>query len=641
MTMLDRMRRHKGWLKWSLAIVVLAFILLYIPSFLGDRSQFSSSEVVAKIEGHEITAGEFRKAYQAQLQAYRGAYGGKISEQMLRQLGIDQQILQQLVGERAALAEARRRGITVTNDEVAQRILTLPAFQENGRFIGEARYRLILSMQQPPLTPEEFEDQVRKSLVIGKLRSALTDWVTVSDADVQAEYNRRNGKVKLEVVPIVADKFRNQVQVSDAEVAAHFDAHKADYKVGEKRRARYLLVDVDAMRSRVVVTPREIERFYNENIDMYSTPEQVRASHILLKAGEGKDEAAVKAKAEEVLKEAKAPGADFAALAKKYSGDEATAKNGGDLDYFSRGRMVPEFDQVAFSLEPGQISDLVKTEYGYHIIKVTDKKPATTKTLDEVRPQIADQLTWERAQTKASQLADTLEKEIRKPADLDKAARDNSLKVQESGYVTRDEPVMAIGASPEISAEIFGLADGQVSGALRTQRGYAFVTVNGKQAPHVPTLDEVRVKVRDDLSRQKAFDIAQQKASQVAAEVTSGADMQKAAKSAGLEAKTTELIPRESPIPDVGISPQVDAVAFSLPQGVVSQPIRTDNAIVVVRVVDKKEPTPAEYAADKEKTRDDLVNERRNRFFNAYMVKAEQSMSITVNREALQRVLGG
>jgi peptidyl-prolyl cis-trans isomerase D len=641
MTMLDRMRRHKGWLKWSLAIVVLAFILLYIPSFLGNRSQFSSSEVVAKVEGHEITAGEFRKAYQAQLRAYRGAYGGKISEQILKQLGIDQQILQQLVDERAALAEARRRGITVTDDEVAQRILTLPAFQENGRFIGEARYRQILGMQQPPLTPEEFEDQVRKSFVIGKLRSALTDWVTVSDADVQAEYNRRNGKVKLEVVPILADKFRNQVQASDAEVAAYFDAHKADYKVGEKRRARYLLVDVDAMRSRVVVTPREIERFYNENIEMYSTPEQVRASHILLKAGEGKDEAAVKAKAEEVLKEAKAPGADFAALAKKYSGDEATAKNGGDLDYFSRGRMVPEFDQVAFSLEPGQISDLVKTEYGYHIIKVTDKKPATTKTPDEVRPQIVDQLTWERAQTKASQLADTLEKEIRKPADLDKAARDNGLKVQESGYVTRDEPIMAIGASPEISAEIFSLADGQVSGALRTQRGYAFVTVTGKQAPHAPTLDEVRDKVRDDLSRQKAFDIAQQKASQVAAEVKSGADMQKAAKSAGLEAKTTELIPRESPIPDVGISPQVDAVAFSLPQGVVSQPIRTDNAIVVVRVVDKKEPTPAEYAADKEKTRDDLVNERRNRFFSAYMVKAQQSMNITVNREALQRVLGG
>jgi len=640
MTMLDRMRRHKGWLKWSLAIVVLAFILLYIPSFLGNGSDGGSSDVIAKVEGSTITAEEFRRTYQAQLQAYRGAYGGNISEQMLKQLGIDQQILQQMVDERAAMAEAARRGITVTDDEVRQRILALPAFQENGQFIGEARYRQILGMQRPPLTTDEFEDQVRKALLSDKLRSAVTDWVTVSDADVQADYSRRNEKVKLEVVPILVDKFRNQVQVSDAEVASYFDAHKADYKVGEKRKVRYAVVDVDAMRPRVSVTQREIERFFNENIDTYSTPEQVRASHILLKTGEGKDDAAVKAKAEEVLKEAKAPGADFAALAKKYSEDETSAKNGGDLDYFSRGRMLPEFDQVAFTLEPGQISDLLKTQYGYHIIKVTDKKAATTKTLDEVKAQITDQLMWDKARSKATELADAMEKQIRKPSDLDKVAAENGLKVQESGYVTRDEPIMAIGATPEVSAEIFGLQDGQVSGALQTQRGYVFVTVAGKEAPHVPKLDEVRDKVRDDLIRQKAFEIAQQKAALVIAGAKGG-DLQKAAKDAGLEAKTTEMIARDQPIPDVGVSPQVDAVAFALPLGTVSEPIKTDNALVVVRVTDKKNPTPAEYAADREKTRDDLLNERRNRFFSAYMVKAKQAMNISVNREVLQRVLGG
>ncbi len=637
MTMLDRMRRHKGWLKWSLAIVVLAFILLYIPSFLGNRTDVTSNDVIARVEGNDITAGEFRQTYQAQLQMYQGAYGGKISTQMLKQMGIDQQILQQMLDERAALAEARRRGITATDDEVRQRILTLPAFQENGQFIGEARYRQILGLQRPPLTTDEFEEQIRKSLVIDKLRSAVTDWVTVNDADVQAEFARRNEKVKLEVVPILADKFRNEVQVGDAEVASYFDAHKAEYRVGEKRKVRFLLVDVQAMRSRVTVSPREVERTYNDNIEMYSTPEQVRASHILLKT-DGKDDEAVKAKAEEILKQAKS-GADFAELAKKYSQDEASAKNGGDLDYFSRGRMVPEFDQVAFSLEPGQISDLVKTQYGYHIIKVTDKKPASTKSLDEVRQQIIDQMTWERAQSKASELSDTLEKAIRKPADMDKAARDNGLKVQESGYVTRDEPIMALGASPDVTAEVFALQDGAVSSAIRTQRGYAFVTVVGKQAPHVPKLEEVRDKVRDDLIKQKAFQLASQKAAQVAAEAQAG-DMQKAAKAAGVEVKTTELIARDAPIPDIGVSPQVDAVAFSLPAGAVSQPIKTDNAMAVVKVLEKKEPTPSEFAADRDKTRDELLNERRNRFFSAYMLKAKQAMNITVNRQAIQQLLG-
>ncbi len=222
---------------------------------------------------------------------------------------------------------------------------------------------------------------------------------------------------------------------------------------------------------------------------------------------------------------------------------------------------------------------------------------------------------------------------------MDKAARENGLRVQESGYVTKDEPIMALGASPEVTAEVFSLKDGAVSGAIRTQRGYAVLTVVGKEPPHVPKLDEVRDKVRDDLTKQKAFQLAEQKAAQVAAEAKAG-DVQKAAKDAGLEVKTTELIAREAPIPDVGVSPQVDNVAFALPAGAVSDPIKTDNAMVVVKVLEKKEPTAAEFAADREKTRDELLNERRNRFFSAYMVKAKQAMNINVNRETLRQLLG-
>src|SRR5205823_9773265 len=185
-------------------------------------------------------------------------------------------------------------------------------------------------------------------------------------------YRRRNDKVKLSVVSFAADKFRGQVNATDQDVAAYFDGHKNDFKIPEKRKIRYLLIDVDAMRAKVIVPPADVERAYNDNLEQYSTPEQVRASHILLKT-EGKDDAAVKAKAEDILKQAKS-GADFGELAKKYSEDDSNAKNGGDLDFFGKGRMVPEFDRVAFAMEPGQISDLVKTEYGYHIIKLTDKK---------------------------------------------------------------------------------------------------------------------------------------------------------------------------------------------------------------------------------------------------------------------------
>ena len=207
--------------------------------------------------------------------------------------------------------------------------------------------------------------------------------------------------------------------------------------------------------------PADIERAYNDNIEQYSTPEQVRASHILLKT-EGKDDAAVKAKAEDLLKQAKA-GADFAELAKKYSEDEASAKNGGDLDYFGRGRMVPEFDAVAFTLQPGQISDLVKTQFGYHIIKLTDKKPGTTRTLAEVRQQLTDQLAVRARAGAGRRPRRDLEKQISKPADLDKVAKAQGLTVQESGFFARDEPILGLGPSPEAAARAFEMKIGDVS----------------------------------------------------------------------------------------------------------------------------------------------------------------------------------
>jgi len=639
MTMLDRMRRHRNWLKWSLGLVCLAFVIFYIPDFLrGTGADAASGDTVARVGGHDITAGEFRRTYQAQLQAYRSAYGGQMNDQLLKQLGIEQQILQQMVDERAALAEADRVGITVSDEEVRQRIFSMPAFQENGAFIGEARYNQLLRMQRPPMSAQEFEDSVRRGLTVEKLRAALTDWLSVADNELEQEYRRRNDKVKLAVVSFTADSFRPQVSASDADVASYFEAHKADFKIPEKRKIRYLLIDIDGIRAKTVVPPADVERTYNNSIEQYTTPEQVRASHILLKT-EGKDDAAVKAKAEEVLKQAKA-GADFAELAKKYSEDEQSAKNGGDLDYFGRGRMVPEFDQAVFAMQPNQTSDLVKTQYGYHIIKLVDKKVATTKPLAEVRQQITDQLGYERAQAQATDLAQKLEKQISRPGDLDSVAKANKLAVQESGFFARDEPILGLGPAPEATNKAFEMKPGEVSGALRASRGFVIETLVSKQDPYVPKLDEVKERVRDEVIKQKARDASKQKAAEIAAKLKAAPDFEKAAKAAGLEAKTTELISRDSPIPDLGVAPAVEEAAFKMPVGGVSEAIATDNGTAVIKVIEKKEVTPDEWKTAKERFREELLSDRRNRFFGSYMMKAKKGMKIDVNRETLQRVIG-
>ena len=638
MTMLDRMRRHMDWLKWSLGLVVVAFVLFYIPDFLkGSGADAASGDTIATVQGREITTGEFRRTYQAQLQAYRSAYGGNMSDQLLKQLGVEQQILQQMVDERAALAEADRLGVSASDEEVRQRIFSTPAFQENGAFIGEQRYQQLLRMQRPPLVPSDFEESVRRQIIVDKLRASLTDWLSVPDKELEQEYRRRNDKVKLAVVSFTADSFRAQVAANDAEVASYFDGHKNDFKIPEKRKIRYLLIDIDAVRAKVTIPPADVERAYNNGIDQYTTPEQVRASHILLKT-EGKDDAAVKAKAEEILKQARA-GADFADLAKKNSEDDASAKNGGDLDYFGRGRMVPEFDAAVFTMAPGQISDLVKTQYGYHIIKLVDKKTATTRTLAEVRQQITDQLAYERAQAQAADLSTALEKQITKPADLDKAAKAQGLIVQESGFFARDEPILGLGPSPEAANRAFEMKQGDVAGPLRASRGFVFETLVARQDPYVPKVDEVKDKVREEVIKLKARDASRKKAGEIAAKLKSAADFEKAAKAAGIEAKTTELIARDAPIPDLGNAPAVEDAAFKLAVGAVSDPIQTDTGTAVIKVLEKKEVTTEEWTSSKDRFREELLTDRRNRFFSAYMAKAKQKMKIDVNRETLQRAV--
>jgi peptidyl-prolyl cis-trans isomerase D len=644
MTMLDRMRRHKGWLKWSLGLVVVTFILLYVPDFLGGRGRYNMQgtgtdlgDTIASVEGRQITAGEFRRTYMNQVQAYQNAYGGQMNEQLLKQLGIDQRILQQMIDEEVALAEAERLDIRATDAELRQRILTMPAFQENGKFIGDQRYRQLLRMQRPPMRPDEFEQQLRRSLVVQKLRAALTDWVHLGDAEVDREFKNRNEKVKLELVVFTPDKFRAGLTATDPEIATYFDKNKEQFRVGPKRKIKSLMIDLQSLRNRVTVPPQDVRRYYDQNIEQFSTPEQVKASHVLIKVGQGGDDAAARKQAEDVLAQAKA-GADFAELAKKYSQDESNAKNGGDLGLFGRGAMVKEFEDAAFTMQPGQISDVIKTQFGYHVIKVTEKKAGETRPFEQVKAQVEDQLKWERAQQQAQRIADDIAGELKSPADLDKVGKARGLRVSESGFFTREEPIAGLGFAPEASAAAFDLKQNQVSEPIRTPAGMAFIAVTGTQDSRLPALADVKDKVRDAVVKQKAIDAAREKAGALAASLKSG-DFAAAAKAAGLDVKTTDLIARGSAIPEAGASDAVDQAVFALPVGGVTDPIATDGGVVIARVTERHDVTPQDIAQGRNALRDQLLNERRNRFFSAYMTKAKQKMKIEINRDVLRQVV--
>jgi peptidyl-prolyl cis-trans isomerase D len=635
------MRRHKSWLKWSLALVVLTFVLFYIPDFLAGTSgamPTTSNEVVASVEGLEVTAGEFRRRYQIQMQAYRGAYGESLNDRMLRQLGIDRQILQSLIDEKAAVAEAARQGIAVSDEEVAHQILALPGFQENGVFIGQARYAQVLRAQRPPLMPADYERELRNGMMIDRLRSAVAGWLTVPDAEIEREYRRRNEKVKLQIVSVPSLSFRDKVTVADADVAARFDAKKEDYRVGEKRKVRFLLVDFTQARQRTVIPEADIVKLYNDNLAQYSTPEQIRASHILFRT-EGKDEAAVRAQAEQVLKQVRA-GGDFAALAKQHSEDEANKEAGGDLDYFGRGRMVPEFEAVAFEMQNGQTSDLVKTPFGFHIIKLTDKKTATTRTLADVKPELTEQLKFERSQQAVTDQAKSLAGQIKAPADLDTVGKAAGLTVTESGFFTKDEPIPGIGPASQAAQEAFRLKDGEISAVVGTPRGPVIFVLAGTTPPRLPALDEVKARVKDDLVAERAAAMARARAVELAAKLKGAKDFAAAAKKEGVEVKDTELIARGAAIPEVGVVPEVEKAVFALSAGAVSEPLPTPMGSVVLQVAERHDVTAEEFGGAKAAFRREFENERRSQFFTAYLTKAKQKMAIVVNDEALRRAIG-
>ena len=637
MTMLDRMRRHKGWLKWSLGIVVVTFVLLYVPAFLrgngGDGT--SLTDAIASVDGHDVTVGEYRRAYDTQVAAMRANAGGDVDDNMLKQLQVPQRIVQELLDQQAMLAQADHLGLRVSDGELRTRIMKMPNFQENGQFIGEAKYRQLLDMQRPPLTEADFEAEMRTTLLAEKLQAAVTGWMRVTDAEVDDQYRKTNEKVKVDLALFTAAQYRANIQPTDAELAAQFSAHPDLYKMPEKRRVRYLSVDAQALKAKQTVTPQEIQQRYQQNASMYSTPEQIRASHILFKT-DGKNDDAQKKKAEDVLAKVKA-GGDFAALAKQYSEDDGSKANGGDLDYFGKGTMYKEFEDAAWNLKPGEVSGLVKSPAGWHIIKFVDRRPATTKTLAEVTPQLQDQIKTEKAQAEAQKVAEDIAKDITSPADLDKEARARGLTVGDSGLFSRDEPLAGLGFAPAVSASAISLQQGKVSGLLRTNTGFAIIALTEIKPSYVPQLSEVKDKVKEDVVRLKALDVAKSKAAAMA----KAGDFAAAAKAAGADVKSTDFITRDSAYPEIGVNSSVDAIAFNLKPGETSAPIPTDTAVVVVHVKDKQAVDPAKMIADRDLTRDQLLSQRRQEFFSAYMQKARQGMKITFNEAAIKTVLGG
>ena len=638
--MLDGMRRHKGWLKWSLALVCLAFVFLYVPGFVDQTAlEGFPNDVVARVGDYDITVAQFRQMYLLQLENYRQQSSGEVSEEVLRSLGIDRQILLGMIARYAAVAEAERIGLSVSDAEVRHRIVNLPGFQVNGQFVGEARYRQSLAFQRPPMTPAQFEEEVRRDIMFERLEAAVTGWIAVSDEEIAAEHRRRNEKVRVQVVAFRGDDYLEELEATDEEIEALYEEDSLSYELPEKRQLRFLLVDESTIFESISPADEEVQQFYDANSSQYTTPGQVRASQILLRIGD-QDEAEVEARAAELAAEARG-GADFAELAREHSQDEATAEAGGDLGMFGRGRMVAEVEAAAFDMEVDAVSDPVKSAIGFHVLQVTEKQEETRQPLEEVREAIENTLKNERATTRADDLARAIAADVETPQDLERAASARGFELQESGFVGRGEPILGLGFAPQVSAEAFQLEEGEVVGPIQTPTGPAFVTVTGLQDPVIPPLDEVREDVARDVRNRKALERAREEAEAAVGSLRDGEDFAAAAEAAGLTVGTSELISRGAAFPEVGVSAAVEQAAFELPVGGVSGILEAGGeTLAVVRLVEREDVTPEQIAEASDAVRSDLLQSRRAEFYSAYMSRVQEQLGVDVDYGAFETAVG-
>jgi len=423
-------------------------------------------------------------------------------EQLLRGMpmppNLRSQALDNLVEAALVRHEVHQLGVEVSDEEVVGAITKIPQLQQNGRFSRELLGRVLEAQRDRG----EFEESIRRDLREQRIRTFIGDGVQVSDADVEERYRLDREQVSLAVARVSTADFAANAAVTDADLEAELTAHPERYRTPATVRARYVAYGRTEFESLAAPKEEQIRAVYQDGLeDRFTDVEEVRARHILVRVPPGSDDAAktkVRTTAEALLKKIR-DGADFATLAKEKSEDAISAAKGGDLGFFSRGRMVAEFDAAAFALEPGTLSDLVESPFGFHIIKVEEKKAAGPRPFEAVREQVTKELTAERAIELAARQAEADQRAVVGGKALSEAV--GSRKVQETPPFSANADVPGIGRVKEFVDAALNLDEGQVSDLIHTDDAIYMLTPFERKEPAIPPLDQIRDRVTTDAKR--------------------------------------------------------------------------------------------------------------------------------------------
>ena len=629
--MLSLMRKHAG--TWMIKIILGAIVIVFIFWGVGSYRSRQSGRV-ASVNGTIITLDDYRESYNNLIEQVRQSFGNNLNEELIRMLQLRKRALDQLVDKTLMLQAAEKLKLTVSDAELAESIRNIRAFQTAGVF-DSGRYLNILSRNR--LTPEDFEVQQRETLLINKLQGLIVGSIKVSDLEAQQWYIWNNTETDIDYLVLEPQRYKD-IKLTEEELRSYFDQHKESYKTDPSIKVRYLYFNPEDYAARVKLTEDDIRDYYESNLDEFKTPETVEARHILIKVDQNADPEQVESarkKAEEIYKLAK-QGQDFAELARKYS-EGPTKTKGGYLGTFRRQEMVKAFSDKAFSMKAGEISEPVRTPFGWHIIKVEKVNPAKTLTLKEAEADIRIKLTADRAKNMAYDDAEAVYDASFESQNLDRIAAERNLKIQTTGLFTQKKPPQNIKDSARFAAAAFELPVNEISTVQDFTDGYYLLEVVDKVQPQIPELKTVEHKVRNDLLKEKQDQKARDEANLVLKELKEGQPLAAVSQKFKIPVKQTGFFKRNSSIPEIGAESALANIAFQLSDEnrLPEEVIKGQKGYYVISFRKRREPSLEGFEKEKETIKNQLLQQKTMKTIDAWIARLRSESKISIEEGLL------
>lgn len=635
--------RHLKFILWG--VVAVFVLLVFVDWGAGRSSGGAAGDAAIQVGDRVVSEREFIDQMRRNQERFQQLYGDNW-EQVRANIDLAALTVNDFVGRELRLEEARRAGLTVSDKELREEILKLPAFQsEGGGFVGaEAYERRVRAYFQ--MSPGEFEQRFKDDLLVTKLSAMLEHGVYVSEAEVDETVKRERETADFDAILLRYERYLGDVSVSDEEAQAYYDLHQQGYERPEQRVIRSLVVETSRLRRTLPVSDEELKTYYDEHQDEFVQEEQARAEHILIRVPPGAtDEQKTDARlhAEGVAKIARA-GGDFAELAKKHSEDPGSKDKGGDLGWFSRGRMVKEFEDAVFNAKPGDIVGPVESQFGYHIIKVEGFQPKRQQPFEEVKEQVRFRVLEGRAAAEAEVRASALAKRLAAdPPTTDEAWQaiadeDDAVVLNVSPPFGVDDPVPGTGEGSDLAAEVFKAEPGDIGGPRAIPRGWMVWQLAEVEPAGIPSFEDVRAEVEQAVRRDKALALAAERGAALAAEWRDGADPAELAKQAKTTVSESREHRRDSAVTGIGVVPALDQQVFGAAPGEVVGPVQiAERGVVVAKVRDLKLLDQDELAAARDTVRERLISERAELLLRSILNERQRDTTVVVNNQLMER----